>query len=267
MENSNGITYRKPSGLSCQGLRNWGLLFLLCGAVGYGIFQQKLLPAYGDTASLGILSIALVLQIVQMCAVPIFTFLAVQGAIHTVSLRMYILRVALLAIATELPYNLCMNGNAFSFLRFGGGFHLLSGLNPVFGVLLCLVILGFFKMYSQPGFKNFAIKTFLWLMAFVWSNFLQIAYAPMMLMLLPVLWFFREKKMMQVFMGSGAVLLSSVFYLGGSGSLMMGCMIAPLVFTAIHFYNGEPGNGNKIINYLAYPAILLAVWLIAVLAF
>jgi hypothetical protein len=38
---------------------------------------------------------------------------------------------------------------------------------------------------------------------------------------------------------------------------------APVAFIMIHFYNGEPGEGNRYINYLAYPVILLATGLLA----
>ena len=38
-------------------------------------------------------------------------------------------------------------------------------------------------------------------------------------------------------------------------------MAAPMGFLAIHFYNGEKGEENRLVNYLAYPVILLAVGL------
>ena len=43
--------------------------------------------------------------------------------------------------------------------------------------------------------------------------------------------------------------------------------LAPLAFLAIHFYNGEKGTGNMIVNYAAYPVLLLGVWAVAKLAF
>lgn len=36
-------------------------------------------------------------------------------------------------------------------------------------------------------------------------------------------------------------------------------MAAPMGFLAIHFYNGEKGPENRIVDSLAYPALLLVV--------
>ena len=38
---------------------------------------------------------------------------------------------------------------------------------------------------------------------------------------------------------------------------------SPMAFLALHFYNGEKGEGNQLVNYLAYPVILLAIGLCA----
>ena len=66
---------------------------------------------------------------------------------------------------------------------------------------------------------------------------------------------------MQVFCGCVATFLCSVIDLGTMASI--GCFIAPLTFMLVHFYNGERGEGNRYVNYLAYPAMLLALGLAA----
>ena len=40
-------------------------------------------------------------------------------------------------------------------------------------------------------------------------------------------------------------------------------LAAPMGFLAIHFYNGEPGNSSRLVNYLFYPVSLLLIGLVA----
>ena len=42
-------------------------------------------------------------------------------------------------------------------------------------------------------------------------------------------------------------------------------MASPMGFLAVHLYNGEKGEQNRLVNYLTYPALLLLTWLAAAL--
>ena len=274
MEQRNGIVYRKLSGISAQGLRIWGLIFLLCGAAGYGIFGSVLIPSYGvgadgmTLAPMSMITLGSIMQAVYYSAIPVFSFLLVEGVKHTLSLRDYATRIGILALVTELPYNLCMNGKVLGAFSFEGGLHFdfaSFSLNPVFGTLLCVVVLYFFRQYVKKNAKGIFTGVIIWLVAFLWVEMLHIENAAMMLVIVPVLWIFRRKKAMQVFCGCIATFLCSVIDLGTMASI--GCFIAPLTFMLVHFYNGERGEGNRYVNYLAYPAILLAAGLAAKLAF
>jgi hypothetical protein len=69
----------------------------------------------------------------------------------------------------------------------------------------------------------------------------------------------RGKRSLQVLGGCVVMFLCtafSIFYLA-----------APITFLVVHFYNDEPGDGNKVINYLAYPVLLLVIGLVGVYAF
>lgn len=270
MNQRNGITYRKLPGISAQGMRIWGLFFILLGALGYGIFGNVLIPSYGvdaqgvSKAPLSMVSVGSILQIIYYCAIPVFSFLLVEGMKHTVSVRDYAIRVGVLAIVTELPYNLCMTGKPLGAISFEGGLHFdpaAFSLNPVFGTLLCLVVLIFFRQYAEKNAKNIFIKIMLWLVAFLWISMLRIDDANRMLVIVPVLWIFRKKKSMQVLFGCVATLLSCIFNMNTLA--FIGCCVAPLTFILVHFYNEEPGERNKYINYLAYPVILLVIGLVA----
>lgn len=270
MRQGNGIQYRKLSGFSAQGLRIWGLLFLLCGAVGYGLFPI-MIGSYGldadnlTKAPMSMVGVGTALQVLMFCALPIFAFLLVQGMMHTVSVKNYATRVAYLALLTELPFNLCMSGKLFGAFSFENGLHFdfsQFSLNPVFGVLLCLLVLMFFRQFPGRNMKNIGIKLVIWMVAFLWVEMLHIEYANMMLVIVAVIWIFRAKKPMLVFCGCVAMFLCSVFTLGDLGAESIGCCVAPLTFLLIHFYNEEPGEGNRYINYLAYPVMLLIIGLV-----
>lgn len=270
MNQQNGITYRKLPGISAQGLRIWGLVFLLLGALGYGFFGNALIPSYGvdadgiSNAPLSMVTVGSLLQIVYYCAIPVFCFLLVEGMKHTVSTKNYAIRVGILALATELPYNLCMTGKLLGAVSFEGGLHFdlaNFSLNPVFGTLLCLVLIMFFKQYPNRDAKSILIKVMVWLVAFLWVAMLHIDDANRMLVIVPVLWMFRQKKSMQVFLGCVATFMSCIFNM--STLAFIGCCVAPLTFMLVHFYNEEPGERNKVINYLAFPVLLLAVGLLA----
>ena len=64
-------------------------------------------------------------------------------------------------------------------------------------------------------------------------------------------WLMRNRTSLRGLFGAAVALLCTVvspFYMAAS----MGCL-------PVHMYNGEQGESNKMVNYLAYPVILLAV--------
>lgn len=274
MSQQNGITYRKLPGLSAQGLRIWGLLFLAFGMVLNPTIKQSLAS---DEVDFIFTSVGLILQLIHFCAIPIFAFLLVEGFTHTTDLKNYATRIAILALIVEFPYNLAMHGKLLGTFTWP---NLMSiKLNPVFGMLLALTLLYFFRKYSEKSLKNFSIKAVLWLMAFVWTQMLHIEYGIAVILLVPIMYFLRKKKMLLIFAGCVAMTLCG--FLEGmlqsswlmniastEASLDPAAMAAyvasaPVAFIMIHFYNGEPGEGNRYINYLAYPVILLATGLLA----
>ena len=259
MEHKNEITYRKLPGITAQGIRVWGLLFLMCGIIGTSIFENVLVT---KESSIGLISAGLALKIIHFGGIPVFAFLLVEGFTHTVSLRNYATRIAGLALLSELPFNLAFDGNVLGALSFRGGLQFSYdnfSLNPVFGVLLCLVILHLFTRVPWTGIKGIALKGLIWAMSLVWVEMLHIQYANAMILLVPVLYFLRNKGVWRVFGGCTMMFIACIFdyyYIG-----------APLAFLLVHFYNEEPGEGNRYINYLAYPVMLLAIGLVAKLAF
>lgn len=249
------LTGNQKTGITTVGLRNWGMLFLICGIISRGILQNRMLGMAGATNeqlmdtmmnnpdAFGIATLALVLQAMESCATPIFCFLLLDGFLHTQNFVKYLTRVTITAVVSEIPYNYALQGKLF----------VMDSRNPVFGLVLCLVMLSLFQQYGAKGFKNIAIKFVVFLAALVWAGMLKIQDANCCVVITALLWLVRNKQNYRILMGcSGSVacMLFSPFYVA-----------APMGFMPIHFYNGEKGDESRLFRYGMYPAILVMVGL------
>ena len=255
------LTNTKSNGITINALRTWGMLFLMAGIAGRGVLQTHMLGFYGlntqqmlaamqgSNEVMTYVTVSLVLQALEVCAVPIFATLLVDGVIHTSSFRAYFMRVLGTAALSEIPYNLVMSGKLFDF----------STRNPVFSVVLCMIVLFFFRRYEGRNFKNVLIKLLITLAALIWVKMLGIDFGGPMLVIVAVLWAFRSKAMYRSFIGASTAMacsLFSPFYLA-----------SPMAFLAIHLCNGEKGEENRKVNYLAYPVLLAFMALIGLIFF
>lgn len=247
----------RPSGLHSGPLRAWGMLFVVAGVVSRAILQNKMLGVglrsmqelmemmqSSDTAMI-IATVALILQAIETVAVPIFVFLLFEGFQHTSDWKKYLLRVAGLAVLTEIPFDIAMNGK---FLEFGSQ-------SPVLGAALCLVL-----MYLWTRFAGKKLMCLIMaLAAALWAVMLKIDHGVPMVLMLCIIYLFRNKRMFMGFSGVAVAAMCtaiSPFYI-----------VSPMGFLAIHFYNGEQGESSRLVNYLFYPVTLLVIGLIAKFAF
>ena len=233
------------------------MLFAIAGIVSRCILQNKMLGVglrsmqelmdmmqSSDTAMI-IATIALVLQAVETVAVPIFVFLLFEGFQHTSDWKKYMARVAGLAVLTEIPFDFAMNGKILE----------TTSQNPVFGLLLCMVLMYLWKRFTGKKLICFAMA----LLGVLWAIMLKIDHGVAMVLMICIIYLFRNKRMFMSFSGVAVAAMCtaiSPFYL-----------VAPMGFLAIHFYNGEKGNSSRLVNYLFYPVALLAIGLVAKFAF
>ena len=249
----------KPGGISGAGLRTWGMLFLTAGIVGKCILQNRLLhleivtpqqlleAMRGSDTVMLYATLALVMQALETCAVPIFAFLLAEGAQHTAHFGNYFLRVAGVAVLSEIPYNLAVSGRLLDF----------SARNPAFGLVVCLAMLYFYRRFPGKKQPNLLVRGLVTVAAVLWCSMLSIQYGGCLVVIFTVLWAFRSKPMLRSVAGASAAMLcclSSMFF-----------MASPMGFLAVHFYNGEKGADNRIVNYLAYPVLLLIIGAASVL--
>ena len=241
MSQQNGITYRKLPGLSAQGLRIWGLLFLAFGMVLNPSVQKSLASNEVDFI---FTSVGLILQLIHFCAIPIFAFLLVEGFTHTADFVKYILRVAGVAVLAEIPYNLAL----------GGKLLVMDSRNPAFALVLALLMLFLFKHFSERGFVSGVVYVAVTAAAVVWSLMLGIFDGAPLVLLTVVLYALRGKPTLRMILGCVTAFACSIFSLY--------YMLAPITMILLHFYNGEKGESNPWVDHLSYPAILLVLGIV-----
>lgn len=247
------INTYKPKGLNTAGMRIWGMLFLILGIVGRCVLQNRMMGMGNADApdvlasvlntdeGMAVATVALALQALETMAAPLFCFLLVEGVQHTASFRNYFLRVAGVALLSELPYNLAMGGKLLD----------LSTRNPVFGLVLSMILLYLYRRFSRPGFAAALLKVLFTLAAVLWCQILKVSDGACCVILVAVLWGLRKKPLYRNIIGCTAAFvctLFSPFY-----------VVAPMSFLMLHYYNGEKGEENRIFAYLAYPVFLLLI--------
>lgn len=239
-------------GINRNALRTWALLLAVGGLLGRGLIQNHILGvgtattaqllemmnASSDTMTL--VTVSLVLQFAEAMAVPLFALLLAEGAEHTSSLKKYALRVTACALAAEIPFDLLMHGKIA-----------LASQNPMFGLVLGLFVIHFFRMYQGKGFKNFMVKILVVVMGVLWARMLRIDMGDAVVLLVWPMYAFRGKPMVRNLLGAIMSMICSIF------SLFF--VMAPFGCLFLHFYNGEKGEveASKAVTYLIYPAAIL----------
>lgn len=250
------LSNTKKSGINGNALRTWGLLFLTVGVIGRGVIQRHILGIGDITAqqllevmnsssgAMGLATLSLVLQAMETCAAPIFALLLVEGFQHTSGFGRYLLRVVGTALLAEIPYNMLIGGSVIA----------PESRNPVFGMVLGLVILYFYQRYAEKTAKDILIKVVVTIAGILWAQMLRIEFGACMVLVIWALWTFRKNPLTRNFAGAVVTIVCTLF------SLFF--LAAPMGFLVVHTYNGEESTTPRVVNYLAYPAILLVLGLI-----
>ena len=251
----------RHTGLTSSALRIWGMLFVAAGAISLGVLQSRLMGLNGATAQevlakmqesktyMTMASVALILQAAETCAIPIFALLLAEGFAHTKNWKKFLQRVAIAAVAAEIPFNLLFCGKFLDF----------SSQNPGIALVLGLVMLKLFGLFPEKTWGHRFIRLFIVLAAILWAEMLRIYHGTPLVVLAAVLWLMGEKRTYRGLVAAGVSLCFTVispFYLA-----------CPLGAMAVHGYNGKPGPENRLVNYALYPALLLVLWAAATLMF
>lgn len=170
-------------------------------------------------------------------AFPIFCFLIVEGFHHTRSHMNYLIRLAIFALISEIPFDLAFFGTLFDWQHQNVFFTLALGLASIF----CLE-----EMNNQRIYALFLIL--LWGSAY----FIHCDYGIGGVIFICMLYLTRETPWMRFVLSA---LILYVFW----GNLELFGLFALLL---IAFYNGKKGPSAQMIFYWFYPVHLLVLYAI-----
>lgn len=217
--------------MSSFALHIWAMLLMLCDHL-----QLTLLPDLP------------ILRCVGRLAFPLFAFMAVEGYLHTRSLKKYLLRLLMLAVISEVPFDLLVSGSVF---------------DPMHQNVIWTIILG---LCCIRAFENISTGRKMMLSAVVIIASLAAAiiaradYSSAGVLTLLAFYAFRGNTVRCRLMQLLSLAFINLVLLGGIEFAFPYQALAVLSLPIIWLYDGSQGPHNgfiKAANYLFYPAHML----------
>ena len=169
---------------------------------------------------------------------------------HSSSLKKYAASLGILAVVSEIPFDLVYSGTVFNPSRQNAVFALLLGL----GTLVFLEKAETSLTQSSLWIQSTA-KVLIAAAACILAVFLRLDYGIFGPLIIVILYSLRNR---QVFgMALACFLMSTT-------SVMLG-FLCFLDIIPVIFYNGERGIQKKYIFYAVYPVVLILIYLIVLL--
>lgn len=240
----------KPKGLSTFKLKMIGDVLMFLSAA-----SMTLVPKiFGapSTDDMGVLTVVVLCEAISWVAIPIYAWLLYMGFDKTRSWFKYGLRLFILALVCEVPYDMVTFGPSHPFD--------MRSQNPVFGLVVALVVMVLLDAVEDlKTWVRATLSTLLVIIGLLWDVLLRVGQSQAMLNIgsltlgFCVVYYFlhqRENTMMLT-----AALLGAVSF------------IAPGIGVAfLHYRNGELGYRHfwaPWAFYAAYPIILIICALLA----
>ena len=187
-----------------------------------------------------VLDIYMLMRNVGRLAFPIYCFLLVEGFLRTRNVRKYLGRMFVLALLSEVPFDLAFSGAAFYW-----GYQ-----NVIFTLFLALAAMYVCSMVAdkvENTILRLLVTAAIWGGAAVIAELMQTDYSAKGVLCIAVLYLLRN---------TGATQL-----LGGAIAFVWE-MPASLAFLPIALYKGEKGRSLKGFFYGFYPIHILILYLI-----
>lgn len=193
-----------------------------------------------------------VMRLIGRLGFPIFIFLLTEGLTHTRNQWMYLLRMALFALISEIPFDFAFNLDKEDI--FAGRIVEFTYQNVFFTLAIGLAALIGIKAVQKAKWKALPkiFVTFLLAATGMWlASFLRTDYGAVGVLAIIVMYLLRERRMFSVAATCVILMFSSIVEVS-----------AFLILLPIRAYNGTRGWNLKWIFYVFYPAHLLVLWLI-----
>ncbi|MGN0379674.1 MAG: TraX family protein [Butyrivibrio sp.] len=183
-----------------------------------------------------------VMRAVGRLAFPLFTFLMVEGFMHTKSVRKYIIRLAAFAIISEIPFDMLNYGRIWN----AGHNNIL--LTFVISVCVLWAVSRFIRMGKKGTMLMFPVTAIGMAAAF----FMKTDYSWRGVLLSVVFYVMHDYKAEKY--------ITAALVLVMSGSLLSFAALLSLVI--IDMYDGKRGKLPKYVMYAFYPLHLLVLGLV-----
>lgn len=181
-----------------------------------------------------------ILKVIGRIAFVLYSFLLVEGFVHTKSTSKYLFRLILFALLSEIPYDLAFGNMWYDPFRQNIFFTLSAGL-------ISLLIIDSNKVSSDH-------KVLLIASIVTAANLFHFDYYYLGVLQVIFLYVFRNNNVKK-FLTVGILNLFFMFKIAIQSAAIM-------AFVPIYYYNGEKGRKTGLFYYAFYPVHLLVFWLI-----
>ena len=196
------------------------------------------------------------LRILGRMAFPIYCFLLVEGFFHTQDRKKYGLRLLILALISEVPFDLGLYGSLFYWKK----------TNVVFTLLIGYILIWFLEESKKDkffGIDNLIIKKLVVLLVYVAgcaaAYFASVDYNMVGVCTIVLMYYFHGDDLQHRMLAFGA----------GVAILALGCggieAAAFLMLLPIALYNGKRGSSSKVMRHCFnsfYPVHLLIIGIV-----
>ena len=217
--------------MSSFALHIWAMLLMLCDHL-----QLTLLPDLP------------ILRCVGRLAFPLFAFMAVEGYLHTRSLKKYLLRLLMLAVISEIPFDLLVSGSVVDPMH----------QNVIWTIILGLCCIRAFENISADLKKILSAVVIIASLAA--AIIARVDYSSAGVLTLLAFYAFRGNTVRCRLMQLLSLAFINLVLLGGIGFAFPYQALAVLSLPIICLYDGSQGPHNgfiKAANNQFYPAHML----------
>ena len=189
-----------------------------------------------------------ILRCVGRLAFPLFAFMAVEGYLHTRSLKKYFLRLLMLAVISEIPFDLLVSGSVFDPMH----------QNVIWTIILGLCCIRAFENISADLKKMLSAVVIIASLAA--AIIARVDYSSAGVLTLLAFYAFRGNTVRCRLMQLLSLAFINLVLLGGIEFAFPYQALAVLSLPIIWLYDGSQGPHNgfiKAANYLFYPAHML----------
>lgn len=186
------------------------------------------------------------LRVIGRLAFPIYSFLLVQGFLHTRNIKKYLVRIGVFVLISELPFDMARTGHWFD----------INAQNiyvTLFLGLCCMVVCQWAEKKQQPIIMICGVS-----ITCAVSQIIRADYQWLGVAIIMIFYLFRNSK-----------LKCYLSYIGITGTYCLVFMtwlqsISIYALAPIYLYNGKRGRYSfRYVFYLFYPVHLLILFIIA----